>query len=414
MAYPALQVRGANVGGAFLGGMQQGQQMQANQLAIQQQQGQMQRDEQFRNILAQSVGPMAAAAAQPPGDPHAAANYLTQATGNPLASGPSPEQFNQLLALDPERAYQVAAIQQQQQQLQQQQQREEAGQRVRGAQFVLKSKDPKRTLEIGFPDIVENLRQHGHDFDSLSDDDVRMMAQDVLTHYGPIAGVSPAEGESPFAKINPADYTQESVKAFESSGNAGDLVAREKPGDDPNDKLFTRGNQLRNEYEGKRSGFEVVRSAYANIESAERGDAGDTQLVLNFMRTISPGVRVQPGERIEDAASVPGVPQAAIGMWNKVVGGGKLNDGQRKEIRSQAKRTFETQKKLADELRPRYERLAREAKVDPWSVVGDQAAPAGGGGGGGSGSGPQPGAVEDGYRFKGGDPADAKNWEPVK
>jgi hypothetical protein len=428
MAYPALHVRAPNVGGAFLGGMEQGQQMQARNMLLQQQQAQQQRDDQFRNILAQSVGPMAASAAAPPGaqpqgmqppagDPADTANYLNQATANPLG-GPAPEQMNQLLALDPERAMQLAQLFDQQRQQQQAQLREEASQRVRGAQFVLKSKDPKRTLEIGFPDIVENLKQHGHDFDSLSDEDVKLMAQDVLTHYGPIAGVGPAsDGESPFAKINPSDYTQESVKAFESSGNMGDLVAKTKPGDDPTDKLFTRAGNLRKEYEGKKEGLETIRSAFANVESAEPNDAGDTQLVLNYMRVISPGIRIQPGERIDDAASVPGIPQAAIGLWNKVVGGGKLNGGQRAEIRSQAKRTFDTQTKLAADLRPRYERLARDAGVDPWQVIGDESGGqvgGSGGGGGGSGAAPKPGAVEDGYRFKGGDPADQKNWEPVR
>lgn len=33
---------------------------------------------------------------------------------------------------------------------------------------------------------------------------------------------------------------------------------------------------------------------------------------------------------------------------------------------------------------------------------------------GGGRSGPRPGAIEDGYRFKGGNPADQSNWEPVR
>ena len=35
------------------------------------------------------------------------------------------------------------------------------------------------------------------------------------------------------------------------------------------------------------------------------------------------------------------------------------------------------------------------------------------GGGGQTSTGPQPGTIEDGYRFKGGDPADQSNWEEV-
>lgn len=37
----------------------------------------------------------------------------------------------------------------------------------------------------------------------------------------------------------------------------------------------------------------------------------------------------------------------------------------------------------------------------------------GGGGGGGGGGGPQPGAVEDGHQFMGGDPSDPKSWKPL-
>lgn len=383
--YPALAIQAPNVVGNFIGGMQQGQEMQGaqvrNEMLMQEQQQRqqaMQRDEQFRNLLAQSVGPMAANAAGPMGD---AQNYLMQGTQNTFA--PPPETMNQLMQLDPERAMQMQQAFQQQQQQQQAEMRERAGVSVRAAQFVLKSKDPKLTLELGFPEMVEQLRGQGIELDDLDDDAVLEMANNVVAQLGPIAGMGPTTGESPFAKINPADYTAESVKAFEASANFGDLVAREKPGDDPNDKTFTREGSLRKEFDNRVEGFNTVRSAYKNVETAEPNDSGDTQLVLNFMRVISPGVRVQPGERIEDAASVPGVPQKVIGIWNKLLSDGKLSDTQRKEIRSQAKRTFESQEQLAKKERTRYIKLAKDAGLDPSRVVGDDDTPAPGGGSGG-------------------------------
>jgi hypothetical protein len=366
--YPALAIQSPNIVGNFLGGMQTAQDMQSQQLRnqlLQQQQAQqqaaMQRDEQFRNVLAQSVGPMAAGAAQGPGGDPNAANYLMQGTENPLGGG---ENFNELVQLDPERAFQFQAMLEQQQQQRMAQLRERAGVAVRSAEFVLKSKDPKRTLELGFPEMVEQLKSQGLELDDLDDDAVRAMAEDVVAQFGPIAGVGPAGPGDGFT-------LSQGQKRFDAQGREVASVAPAASDTDPNDKRFTRTQALRKEYESRVEGFEAIRSAYENVQNAEANDSGDTQLVLNFMRTISPGIRVQPGERIDDAASVPGIPQQVIGIWNKVVADGKLNGSQRAEIRSQAKRTFETQRRLATESRQRYAQLATTSGLEPGEVVGE-------------------------------------------
>lgn len=372
--YPALAIQHADIGGQFLNGVQVAQGQKDSQVRnrmleqqMAEQEAAQQRDQQFREILAQSVGPTAAGAAAPPGEP-GAASYLAQGMENPL--GGASDAFNRMLAIDPERAVQFQQHFDAQRQAREAELRERAGVAVRAAQFVQRSKDPKRTLEIGFPEMVEQLKSQGIELADLDDEAVRIMADDVIAQFGPIAGVGPAQGESPFAKINPADYSPESVRAFEQSGNFGDLVALAKPDNDPNDKTFKRQTDLRKEYDNKRGAFETIRSAWENVQAAERGDAGDTQLVLNYMRLISPGIRIQPGQAIDDAASVPGVSAGVIGMWNKIVGDGKLNDSQRNELRSQARTTFARQEKLAREERDRYTELAEADGIEAWKVVG--------------------------------------------
>lgn len=376
---PALAIQHANIAGNFLGGRAAAQDEQhaniRNAMLEQEQRRQaeaMQRDEQFRNLLAQSVGPTAAGAAAPMGAPGpggmpgappeaGAASYLGQNMQNPLGS---PDVFNQMLAIDPERAVQFQQVFDAQRQAEQAALRERAGVAVRAAQFVLKSKDPKRTLELGFPEMVEQLKGQGIELDDLDDEAVRIMADDVVAQFGPVAGMGPAGGGDPFT-------LSQGQTRFDAQGNEIASVDPAETDKDPTDKLFQRETALRKEFESRKEGFETMRSAWENVQSAERGDAGDTQLVLNYMRLISPGVRIQPGQAIDDAASVPGVSASVIGMWNKIVGDGKLNDSQRAELRSQARTTFSRQEKLAREARDRYTDLATEAGVNPRNVVGD-------------------------------------------
>ncbi len=398
--FPAMELQNPQIATNFLGGMQVGQEMQGQQIRNQflqqqqaQQQAQMQREQQFNSLLGDYLGQntVNTLTGQGGGTPGTAPGT---APGNAPGAAPLPPE---LFALDPERAFDAQNAIQTQRDQQMARVREGAAQGMRAAQFVLNSENPKRLLETAFPDMAEKIRAQGIDLAELTDDDVRGLANDVIAQLGPMAGVGPADGESPFAKINPADYTPESVRQFESTGDHGDLVAREKPGDDPTDKLFSRQQSLRKEYDARRGNFETIRSAYQNVIGADDNEAGDTQLMVNFMRLIAPGVRVQPGQEL-DAKSLPSGLQSWSATWNKFVNDGQLGPKERANIRAQARRTFETQEKIVREDRTRYTELAEEAGIEPWKVVGrDNAASSSG-----RGAGTTPGNLP---------PRNAKGWQ---
>lgn len=169
-------------------------QMQMQEAEFQNQQQQQERQQQFNQLASRYLGPetveMAGGYGGGQADPYAAGALA----GIPGQSQPPPQgrpSFSQLVALDPQRAFQIQQAQAEQAAARQKQDAEKAKQIVMAAQYTIRSEAPAHLLRIGFPEFAEQLAAQGVDVDALDDDTVRGYAQRLIESYGPAAGITP-------------------------------------------------------------------------------------------------------------------------------------------------------------------------------------------------------------------------------
>lgn len=179
--------------------------------------------------------------------------------------------------------------------------------------------------------------------------------------------------------------------------------ATRDPGSDP----VQRAKVLRNEFNDLSKEFFKVNEAVSRIrESAtDPSAAGDLALIFNYMKILDPGSTVREGE-FATAQNAGGVPERLRAQANKIASGERLSPEMRADFVNRGEKLFEGQKGIHEKRKSEYRRLATEIGADPSQVIVDQVLDK-------SHGGPQAGSVEDGYRFKGGDPADSNNWEKI-
>jgi len=179
--------------------------------------------------------------------------------------------------------------------------------------------------------------------------------------------------DSPFAKINPKDYTPESVKVFSQTGDFSALTPRDPDKEDKApERAFDWEGKLRGEYRNLSKTFIDVRDSYGRIleSSNEPSAAGDLSLIFNYMKMLDPKSVVRESEFATAAAS--GSYGARIqGLVQQALTGKRLEDSVRADFVKRAEALYKRQLSTQKKNEAQYKALSKKYGVDSGRVITD-------------------------------------------
>jgi hypothetical protein len=131
--------------------------------------------------------------------------------------------------------------------------------------------------------------------------------------------------------------TGETIRSIPKSGSSKELEKQIKAAD----RKFKQTNDLRAEVRKVDPAFIKVQDAFTNVEASAKDPsaAGDLALIFNYMKVLDPGSAVKEGE-FATAASAGGVDERVFGLYNRIINGERLTDGQRADFLDRATRLY--------------------------------------------------------------------------
>jgi hypothetical protein len=223
----------------------------------------------------------------------------------------------------------------------------------------------------------------------------------------PVAGIGPRQDDDA-----PSGYRWNAGRLEPIPGGPADKQNNPVAADLAKGEMGMR-KELQDRVEKDRS----ILNMYQNVQNAANSPsaAGDLSLIFAFMKMLDPGSVVREQE-FANAQNAAGVPDQIRNAYNKALNGQRLNPQQRADFVSQAQGLASAAQQRITGVTREYQGIADQYGWDPVRATGmadfrGVQATSGSGPSAPAQSGPQPGTIEDGYRFRGGDPSDPNNWE---
>lgn len=169
-------------------------------------------------------------------------------------------------------------------------------------------------------------------------------------------GLTAAQTQQARASAASSFASAENSRAQASRANAESNQIRS--GIIPVEKRPDAETKMRDEYNNRTKVYQDVKSSFARVQASQDSAAGDLSLIFGYMKMLDPGSVVREGE-FANAQNAAGVPDRIRNLYNNAMSGERLNEGQRKMFKGQAKALYETASKQESEVRNGITRIAK-------------------------------------------------------
>lgn len=194
------------------------------------------------------------------------------------------------------------------------------------------------------------------------------------------------------------------------------LTAREANAIASQGKVITASTALRKEFDDlpEVKNYKQALPAYTSIVDAAKRNSpqSDINLVYGIAKLYDPTSVVREGE-YATVANSPNIPDRIKGLAQYLTGGGKLTQNVKNQIVQEAASRIGSYEKEFQSARNNYSTIAARSGADPSLLFPSEFKSAVQKTDAQKPRPPMKGQTVDGYRFKGGDPANKANWEKL-